>query len=229
MKNNVDYSEYTLDQLLEVKRHIDPEQAPENYQNLITELKKRDEEILCRKSAISEKRKNRSEKREKRLIFFIKALSWIQIVGGFILIGLILWVIIKNLFDLKYLLLFPTLIIPIYSIVAGYLLLRAKKIGIYLSIFNQFLQLFHIQIPVFFYQYFLLYRVYLFMGGMKLGINTDFGVNFKIRFGVEVDKTYFALNLFSILSIVLLAKYKSLINKSSRLDTQMTPALESAL
>ena len=42
MINNVDYSEYSLDELLDVKRHIDPEEAPENYQNLMTELKKRD-------------------------------------------------------------------------------------------------------------------------------------------------------------------------------------------
>ncbi len=228
MKNNVDYSEYTLDELLDVKRHIDPEQAPENYQNLMTELKKRDEEILRRKSIISEKRKKRSEKRKKKLIFFIKALSWIQMVGGFILIGLILWLLIKNLSDLKSLLLLPTLIIPIYSVAAGYFLLKGKRIGIYLSIFNQFLQLLYIQMNGFFYQYFLIYGVYLFMGDMKLGISNDFGVNFKIRFGVEVDKTYFAINLFSVVSIILLAKYKSLINRSSGLDTQLTPAPEAA-
>ncbi|MHC4537745.1 MAG: hypothetical protein ACYS6K_27760 [Planctomycetota bacterium] len=40
---------------LDVKRHIDPEEAPENYQNLMAEIKKRDEEIQHRKSLISEK------------------------------------------------------------------------------------------------------------------------------------------------------------------------------
>ena len=145
MKNKIDYSEYTLDQLLDVKQHIDPEEAPENYQNLMTELKKRDTEIQHRESLIVEKRKNKAEKRKKGLIFFIKVLSWLQMVGGFLLIGLILWIMIKNLSDLKSLLLLPTLIFPIFSIIAGYLLLKAKKIGIYLSTVNQLLQLFHIQ------------------------------------------------------------------------------------
>ena len=66
MINNIDYSEYSLDELLDVKRHIDPEEAPENYQNLMTELKKRDNEIRSREVLISEKRKKKSEKRKKK-------------------------------------------------------------------------------------------------------------------------------------------------------------------
>ena len=215
MKNKIDYSEYTLDQLLDVKQHIDPEEAPENYQNLMTELKKRDTEIQHRESLIVEKRKNKAEKRKKGLIFFIKVLSWLQMVGGLLLIGLFLWLLIKHLSDIKSLLLLPTLIIPMFSIAAGYLLLKAKKIGIYLSIANQFLQLFHIQIPGFVYQYYLIYGVYLYMGDMKVGINTEFGANFVIKIGTKISTPYFALNLFSILSIILLERYISLLKESS--------------
>ncbi|MHC4537746.1 MAG: hypothetical protein ACYS6K_27765 [Planctomycetota bacterium] len=149
-----------------------------------------------------------------------------QMVGGFILIGLILWVLIKNLSDLKYLLFLPTLIIPIYSITAGYFLLKAKRVGIYLSIFNQFLQLFHIQIPGFVYQYYLLYGVYLFMGDMKLGIDTDFGVNLDIKIGAKIGTTYFAINLFSVVSIILLDKYRSLPNKSLEASSSLYKAAD---
>ena len=226
MMKNVDYSEYSLDELLDVKRHIDPEEAPENYQNLMTELKKRDEEIIRRKSLRSEKRKNKTEKRKKRLIFFIKFLSWMQIVGGFILFGLILWLVLKNLSDLKSLVLLPALLIPIYSIIAGYLLLRAKRLGIYLSVVNQFLQLFFIQTNGFYYQYFLPYGVYLYMGDMKLGITATFGANFKIRFGGKIDTTYFALNLFSVVSIIMLNKYKLLTNRPGGLSSSLCETID---
>ncbi|MBC8469163.1 MAG: hypothetical protein H8D56_06800 [Planctomycetes bacterium] len=219
MINNIDYSEYSLDELLDVKRHIDPEEAPENYQNLMTELKKREKEIISRKSLISEKRKNKTEKRKKRLIFFIKLLSWMQMVGGFILFGLILWLVLKNLSDLKNLVLLPALLIPIYSIIAGYILLRAKRIGIYLSVVNQFLQLFHIQMNGFIYQYILPFGIYLYMGDMKLGIDVNVSASFKIHYGAKIGTTYFALNVFSIVSIILLNKYKLLTNRPGGLET----------
>ena len=149
-------------------------------------------------------------------------------VGGFILFGLILWLALNNLSDLKNLVLLPALLIPIYSIIAGYLLLRAKRIGIYLSVVNQFLQLFYIQMNGLYYQYFLLYGVYLYMGDMKLGITTTFGANFIIRFGGKVDTTYFALNLFSVVSIIMLNKYKLLTNRSGGFSSSLGETTDSA-
>lgn len=52
---DIDYTRYSVDQLLDVKQHIDPEVAPENYRRLLEELDKRSEEIAALKLAAEKK------------------------------------------------------------------------------------------------------------------------------------------------------------------------------
>jgi len=40
MHDNYDYSKCSLDDLLDIKDHIDPKEAPENYKRLMDEFKK---------------------------------------------------------------------------------------------------------------------------------------------------------------------------------------------
>jgi len=116
---DVNYSKYTVEQLLDAKRSIDPKVAPENYEKLCAELELRKDEI-----------KEHSEKKKEAFVCKIKKrvklLGYFQVATAIILVFFLLY----NLFTYPSALAIITLQIAIsFNGIAGYLLIKQEVSG----------------------------------------------------------------------------------------------------
>ena len=140
---DVDYSKYTAEQLLDAKQSIDPNVAPENYENLCVELELRKGEI-----------KQHLEKKKEAFVFTtekrVQLLGYFQVAAAVILVFLLFF----NLFTNPSVLAIVTVIIAILlNGGAGYLSIKQKMSGYYLSLINQGLQTLSISTGTFYYSY----------------------------------------------------------------------------
>lgn len=127
----MDYSKYTINELIDCVNNIDKDTNPENYKKLITEIDKRKPDIEAFKNKQHEEFSFSTENK-------IKLLSWLQIATS---VGFLIAFINVLLGSME-----PTDLI-IYSIiasfngVAGYRLLKRASYGFELSYINQILQI----------------------------------------------------------------------------------------
>ena len=133
MANGLDYSKYTIEQLLEVKSHIKPDASPENYKNLLSELEKR-------KSQIEEYSKSEDREFTSANKKITKIIGYLQLTAPFFIVAvLILTFISSTTTPLWYIAI--SLCAIVLNACAGYTLLKGKTKYYWLSIFNQTLQI----------------------------------------------------------------------------------------
>lgn len=71
--NLIDYSQYSIDELLDVKSNIDPKS--DNYESLLNELSSRKEAIAVHQHKAEEKELNLAENR-------VKIIGWLQVIAA---------------------------------------------------------------------------------------------------------------------------------------------------
>lgn len=139
----MDYSKYSVSELMDCLNNIDKDAHPENYQKLISEVEKRKPEIEAAQKLEEEKFTFSTENR-------VKLLSWLQIatcVGFTIAFANVLFGS-KELLDL---IVYGT--IAVFNGVAGYKLLKRSRYGYELSYLNQILQILTINTGTLFFTY----------------------------------------------------------------------------
>ena len=76
--NTVDYSQYTIDDLMSAKAGIDADANPENYQALIAEIESRSDEIVQRQEEAEAASFALAEKR-------VKIIGWLQAAAALVI------------------------------------------------------------------------------------------------------------------------------------------------
>lgn len=127
----IDYSKYNASQLLDARRGIDPQVAPENYKNLISEIEIRKDEI---DQFIKEKEESYKQSTFKK----VKAVAYLQLIGGTIFF---LICISHVMSDFSLLILILTIAFSGLSVFAGWHLLKGNALGYSLTYVNQIFQL----------------------------------------------------------------------------------------
>lgn len=139
----MDYSKYSIDELLDSLNNIDKDAYPENYTSLVAELDKRKPELEAKEMRDLEQFTFSTESR-------LKVLSWLQIataVGfGFAFVNVLL-----DSLEVVDLVVYG--IIAIFNGLAGYRLLKRHKLGYELSYINQILQVLTVNTGFLFYSY----------------------------------------------------------------------------
>jgi hypothetical protein len=201
MKMEVDYSKYTISQLLDVKRNIYPEQAPTNYKNLLGELDSRKDEL---ERYYKQQRLEKIKKRIDQIAF----LGWLQLCAALVYLTL-LGAALIGIWDVKPI----TLSAVIFSLClialnffAGYLTLKSKMSGCWTSILNQSLQLLHFNFGNVLYGYSGIGGVYVYLSdGYKFGINAKVNPDFKVIIAATQEPSYIGLDVLALFFIVVLA------------------------
>ena len=201
---DVDYSKYTVEQLLDAKRSIDPKVAPENYEKLCVELELRKDEI---KEHVEKKKETLVCKTNKR----VKLLGYVQVATAIILAFFLLY----NLFTYPSALAIITLQIAIsFNGIAGYLLIKQKVSGYYLSLVNLGLQTLSINTGTFYFSYngigvvFLTIRKGVFLGAL-------FKPGYSIAWGENVGPPGISIDLLAVFFILVLLSAIRLTNQNA--------------
>ena len=173
----IDYSKYSLADLINIKQNIDPDVAPDNYQNLLAELEARKPELVALKEKIAEDSVNRTFRR-------IKALAYLQIVGAVVITYFFISGIMADpAIFLSFSALVPLFVIAL-SFLAGYFLLKNTALGYNLSYLNQVLQIVNFNFDTYIYEYASL-------GGIFFTIHQDsrfeFSANFNPGLHIAID------------------------------------------
>jgi hypothetical protein len=192
----IDYSKYNASQLLEAKRNIDPKVASENYKNLINEIE-------IRKDEVERFLKEQEESYKQSTFNKVKAVAYLQLVGGAIFFIFCLLRLISDfsLLDLVFSIAFSGL-----SIVAGWHLLKGNAPGYLLTYANQVLQLPVIYTSSFVYDYTALGGVFVGVGDSGLGIIANFDPGFLFLVGNINTSTKFSIDILALAIIFLLGR-----------------------
>ncbi|QHJ10519.1 hypothetical protein FX988_00733 [Paraglaciecola mesophila] len=139
----MDYSKYSINELMDSLNKIDRDAHPENYKNLMSE-------VNCRKSELETTQKQAEEEFTVSIENRLKLLSWLQIATsvGFSITFIHALLSSKELIDLT---VFG--IIAVFNGVAGYRLLTRSSFGYELSYLNQILQILTINTGTVFFTY----------------------------------------------------------------------------
>ena len=200
----VDYSKFTVEQLLDVKRSINPNVAPENYEKLCTQLELRKEEI---EEHVDKKKEAFVCKTKKR----VKILGYFQVATAIILVFFLLY----NLFTYPSALAIITLKIAVsFNGIAGYLLIKQVMAGYYLSLVNLGLQTLSINTGTFYFSYngiggvFLTIREGVFLSAL-------FKPGYSIAWGENVGPPGISIDLLAVFFILVLLSAIKLTNQSA--------------
>lgn len=139
----MDYSSYSIPELQESLSNIDKHAYPDRYQKLLNELEVRKEEV-------EHHQQNEEDKFHITVHSRLNILAWLQIITciGFLYVG------VASLFEQVTLLNVAILLAAsILNGLAGYLLLKRKKSGFHLSLFNQVAQLLSLNLGFIYYSY----------------------------------------------------------------------------
>lgn len=139
----MDYSTYSIDELIDCLNNIDKNANPENYEKLILEMEKRKPEIESFQKQEQEEFTFSTENR-------IKVLSWLQIATavGFSIALFNVLLGSKSVIGIT-----VYGIIAIFNGFAGYRLLKRESYGYELSYLNQVIQILTINTGTLFYTY----------------------------------------------------------------------------
>lgn len=192
----IDYSKYNASQLLEAKRSIDSKVAPENYKNLINEIEIRKEEI--------ERFLNEKEESYKQSTFNkVKAVAYLQIIGGAIFF---IFCLLHLISDFSLLFLVFSIAFSGLSIFAGWHLLKGNALGYILTYANQVLQLPVIYSSSFVYDYTALGGVFIGIGDSGLGITANFNPGILFLVGNINTSTNISIDILALAIIFLLGR-----------------------
>ncbi|QFU06418.1 hypothetical protein FIU82_15620 (plasmid) [Pseudoalteromonas sp. THAF3] len=139
----MDYSSYPIPELQESLSNIDKHAYPDRYQKLLNELEVRKEEV-------EQYQQNEEDKFHITVHSRLNILAWLQVITciGFLYVGA------ASLFEQVTLLNVAILLAAsILNGLAGYLLLKRKKSGFHLSLFNQVAQLLSLNLGFIYYSY----------------------------------------------------------------------------
>ncbi|WKD49853.1 hypothetical protein [Microbulbifer spongiae] len=196
---NVDYSKYSIEELLQAAQSIDPEKNPVNYQKLKAEYERRKDEI-------DEKVSEEAEAEKDNTFEKVKLAGYLQLTGGFIFI---LFAIIsyQNLITLS-----ASIVLGMLSIFAGKLLLQSHELGYDLTYINQGLQLISLKIGGVVFNYAALGGVYfeLTTDG-SLGFNAVFNPSITLAYGSSANDGFIAIDLLAIAIIYLVGMKRSFV------------------
>lgn len=196
---NVDYSKYSIEELLQAAQSIHPEKNPVNYQKLKAEYERR-------KSEIDEKVSEETEAEKDNTFEKVKLAGYLQLAGGFIFI-LFAIITYQNLATLL-----ACIVLGILSIFAGKLLLQSHELGYDLTYINQGLQLISLKVGGVAFNYAALGGVYLkFMSNGSLGFNAEFNPGIVLAFGSSGNGGFIAIDFLAIAIIYLVGKKKSFV------------------
>ncbi|CAM4188766.1 hypothetical protein [Pseudoalteromonas byunsanensis] len=139
----MDYSKYSINELLDCLNNIDKDAHPENYEKLILELEKRKPELEAFQKQEQEEFTFSTENR-------VKLLSWLQIATcvGFTIAFVNVLFGSRELIDL-----IVYGFIAVFNGLAGYKLLKRSRYGYELSYLNQILQILTINTGTLFFTY----------------------------------------------------------------------------
>ena len=141
--NKIDYSKYSISELLQAKSSIDPVVAGENYNNLLFELENRKDEI---EQYFRVKESSSILSTEKR----IKVLGYFQLIGALV-ISLYLVIAISSGTNLVSI--FVSIVAIALNGTAGFYTIKQTVFGYNLSFINLSLQLVVISTEAFRYSY----------------------------------------------------------------------------
>jgi hypothetical protein len=192
----IDYSKYNAPQLLEAKRSIDQKVAPKNYKNLINELE-------IRKDEIERFLKEKEESYKQSTFNKVKAVAYLQLVGGAIFFIFCLLHLMS-----EFSLLFMVFYIAFsgLSIFAGWNLLKGNALGYLLTYANQVLQLPIIYTSSFVYDYTALGGVFFGVGDSGLGITASFNPGILFLVGNINTSTSISIDILALAIIFLLGR-----------------------
>ncbi|OBT09572.1 hypothetical protein A9267_20710 [Shewanella sp. UCD-FRSSP16_17] len=125
----IDYSQYSIDELIEVKGNIDPKS--ENYESLLKELANRKEEVTTHQVKEKEKELNIAEKR-------VQIIGYFQVIAAVAITAIYFLSVFDGTASLLSTLI--TLVLVALNIVAGITAIKEKYKYYWVSIFNQALQ-----------------------------------------------------------------------------------------
>jgi hypothetical protein len=189
MQNTTDYSKYSLEELLDAKAHIHPELNAESYKALLNELERR-------KSAEKKKPRFKAERR-------VRLLGWLQLTASGIILLIILMSAIQGQSNI-YLFLLGAIAFGL-NFFAGYLSIKKKVLGYWLSVVNQSLQTLSFAIGSYVYNYSGIGGIYAYFshtdGKLGTGINASIQPGFSIFWGIRVQNEYFAVDILAIFFI----------------------------
>ena len=196
---NIDYSKYSVEELLQAAQSIDPGKNPENYQNLKAEYERR-------KNEIGQKVSEEAEAEKESTFEKVKFVGYLQLVGGFIFI-LFSIISYQNLAVLL-----VSILLGMLSIFAGKLLLQNHELGYDLTYINQGLQLVSLKIGGVVFSYAALGGVYfkLITDG-SLGFNAEFNPSVALAFDAGGSSSFIAIDLLAVAIIYLVGKKKSFV------------------
>lgn len=130
--NTIDYSQYTIDDLMSAKAGIDADANPENYQALIAEIESRSDEIEQRQVEAEAASFALAEKR-------VKIIGWLQAAAALVII---IYALVAMVNEPQNALLLGLVAIPVILLnaFAGYTAIKEYTQWYWLSILNQALQ-----------------------------------------------------------------------------------------
>ncbi|MBU2511970.1 hypothetical protein KJ966_11585 [bacterium] len=212
LRTMIDYSKYSISELLDVKNNIDKDKAQESYTNLLKELEKRKERVA-----------EHNEEEEYKLGESIKAIIYVYAITQFISF---LVLIILEFYDFYPLnsteitdnqvtdTLFRGLAL-VLNLFSGYGLIKKKKYGLYLSFANQMMQSISFQLKGFFYFYSGIWCGYFnFMSSQSVNLNIyrigklEYAKpGFLIQTGLDPSITFLSINLIAVFFLVILFIY----------------------
>ena len=191
----VDYSQYSIDELLDVKNNIDPKS--DNYEPLLNELSSREEEeITTHQDKVEEKALNLAENR-------VKIIGYFQIIAAFA----ITLVYFASVFDGTASLLstMVTIFFVALNIVAGISAIKEKYKFYWVSIFNQALQVPNIAIGAISAKYSGLGGAYVYISlapEVSLGVDASLSPGFTLyQYTAPLQSQFISIDVLAIIFI----------------------------
>lgn len=198
----IDYSKYSLDELLEVQRTIEPQS--ENYAAFSEELAKRQSEI-------NERHANEEQKQYDLDIIKIKTVGVFQLISGVVLVAILLY---SAFFGSGVSFFSAVIAIPL-ALLNGFAGLTALKLmskWYWVSIFNQALQLVSASIGTLYVNYAGLgyFNIWVSWGNkLSLGFDAQLSPGFAFyKYTENLQNQFIGIDLLAILFIFALIRIK---------------------
>ncbi|PMG76821.1 hypothetical protein BCU84_12200 [Shewanella sp. 10N.286.51.B7] len=188
----IDYSQYSIDELLDVKRSIDPNS--ENFESLLNELSSRKEEVAAHQVKAKQKELNIAENRVL-IIGYLQVIAALAITITYFL----------SVFDGTASLLstMVTVVLVVLNIVAGITAIREKYKYYWLSILNQALQIPNIAIGTISAKYSGLGGAYVSIHlapQVSLGVDASFSPGFALyQYTASMQSQFISIDILAII------------------------------
>ncbi len=196
--SRIDYAKYSVAELLDIRRRIDPAVAPANFARLTAEMERRKDEI---DTYTKQREQTHEAKTAKRVVL----LGWFQLAAfAFLVINFLINLVAAPGEILTVLAVSAWVIAIALNGFAGFLSIQKKVLGYYLSLVNQLLQVISVAGGTFFYNYSGIGGIYIYYRDGTGGFEALFNPGFRVVWGLAVDASLVAIDLLAIFFIVVL-------------------------